>query len=306
MGRRRTRSARPGKEVPETSEPVDTTGCDSLPFGPVAEVIPDQHSASTPTGLTVKVKSPQTTTLEPIYDQGTAEADVGETNLVLPLGMMASPSAAANGLETCSVGAAGFTHGGEGDKGAVLESDLNVQSFTPVAASSPRIGEGRHRRYPLSRPQGRPHRRPLPRGPGIRTRLRCRSAFYIVAKEKTSEVLVKLAGEVHINPETGQLSSDFKDTPQAPFEELTLRPIGRRACIAVDAGHVRHVRLEGYVHELLQRRPSGQRTFIRHHLRPARLTLPQRDATARNRLPRGKHQHAGRRVQPVQADDRTP
>jgi hypothetical protein len=208
------------KEVPETSAPLSSEHCASLPFGPIAEVIPDQQSASTPTGLTVKVKSPQTTTLEPIYDQGTAEADVGETNLVLPLGMMAS-SGAANGLETCSVGAAGFTHGGEGDKEAVLESDLNVQSFTPVAAScpesakvgtvdirSPDLKEDLTGGLYLAAQDTDPFAMPL--------------AFYIIAKEKTSEVLVKLVGEVHINPETGQLSSDFRDTPQAPFEELTL------------------------------------------------------------------------------------
>ena len=47
-------------------------------------------------------------------------------------------------------------------------------------------------------------------------------ALYLIAEEPTSKTLVKLAGEVTINQETGQLISTFKNTPQAPFESLTL------------------------------------------------------------------------------------
>ncbi len=200
-------------------KPIETTSCAGLPFGPVAEVIPDQHSASTPTGLTVKVKVPQASTLEPSYDEGKAEADVGATTLELPVGLEAS-SGAANGLETCSVEQAGF-NGGNGEKGAALQGQLEQQSFTPAAAScpeaakvgtvdirSPDLKEDVTGGLYLAQQDTNPFASPL--------------AFYIIAKEKTSEVLVKLAGEVKINPVNGQLVSDFKNTPQAPFEELTL------------------------------------------------------------------------------------
>ena len=45
--------------------------------------------------------------------------------------------------------------------------------------------------------------------------------LYLIAEEPSSKVLIKLAGEVQISP-SGQLISDFRHLPQAPFEHFTL------------------------------------------------------------------------------------
>jgi hypothetical protein len=196
--------------------PTALTGCGELPFDPSIEVTPDKQAASTPTGLTVKVNVPQQSTLEA---EGKAEADISSTTLELPVGMQTA-AGAATGLETCGVGQAGF--GGTGsDTGSVLEKELGEQRFTSAAATCPdaaKIGtvniktpllpkELKGSVY-LAQQDTNPFQSPL--------------VLYVVAEEEESKVLVKLAGEVKIDPNTGHIVSRFANSPQTPFETLTL------------------------------------------------------------------------------------
>jgi hypothetical protein len=203
-------------EIPGEN-PTPMEGCGNLPsFGPSLQVHPDSESASTPTGLTVQVSVPQTTTLEV---GGLSEPDVKSTKLVLPEGLQASP-AAATGLSTCSVGAAGFL-GQDTDTGEALQGELIAQSFSSGPASCPeeaKIGTVNIKTpvlkeevvgsVYLASQDTNPFTSPL--------------VLYIIAEEPTSKVLVKLAGEVKMDPVTGQLTSLFSKTPQTPFETLTL------------------------------------------------------------------------------------
>ncbi len=93
------------KWMTSDGQPLGFTGCNSLPFTPAISVTPEQHSASTPTGLSVDVKVPQQTTLQA---GALAEADVRDTTVTLPQGVQLSPSAA-NGLQACSEAQIGFT-----------------------------------------------------------------------------------------------------------------------------------------------------------------------------------------------------
>jgi hypothetical protein len=212
------REGKPSTLSAGSKSSLPLSGCGELPFAPSIEVSPDTQSASTPTGMSVKVNVPQNTTLESSYE-GKAEADVRSTRLELPVGLQASP-AAATGLSTCSVGQAGF-NGANNDTGSSLQGELETQGFTPAAASCPdsaKIGTVNIETPVLKEPvtgavylaqqNTNPFASPL--------------VLYIIAEEPTSKVLVKLAGEVQINGETGQLTSLFKNTPQSPFEHLTL------------------------------------------------------------------------------------
>ena len=51
-------------------------------------------------------------------------------------------------------------------------------------------------------------------------------AMYIVAEDPYSGSLIKLAGEVSLNPDTGQIVTTFKNTPDVPFENLELHFFG--------------------------------------------------------------------------------
>jgi hypothetical protein len=194
-------------------------GCEGLPFEPSIEVKPEQESASTPTGMTVRVSLPQQTTLDAA---GKAEAAIESTTLELPEGIQASPGAA-SGLLSCAAAQIGFNqplnagfHEGLAED---LQTDNDDFSALPVACpeeakigtvsiKTPLLEEELTGSVYLASQDTDPFASPL--------------VLYIVAEEKKSEVLVKLAGEVQINPTTGQLTSIFKNTPETPFETLTL------------------------------------------------------------------------------------
>jgi hypothetical protein len=204
-------------------EPASLSGCGSLPFAPSFEAGPVPREArapieaSTPSGLTVKVNAAPAGLVELPYESK-AEAAISETTLELPPGVQANP-ASADGLGTCSDTQAGFNAPDTDTEGA-LANDLSEQSFTPAAASCPesaKIGTVKVETPVLKEPltgsvylaeqDTNPFASPL--------------VIYLIAEEPVSKVLIKLAGEVQITP-SGQLISDFRDLPQAPFEHLTL------------------------------------------------------------------------------------
>jgi hypothetical protein len=199
--------------APAFMDPLN--GCGELPFNPSISVTPDQQTASTPTGLKVDVKVPQETTLSA---SGRAEADVKATTVALPPGVQASP-AAAGGLLACSAALAGFNGFEKGlEENAQLEND----HFSPEAAECPeasKVGtvniktplllhELTGALY-LAAQDTNPFKSPL--------------VLYLIAEDKVSGTRVKFAGEVRLNPETGQLVSTFENTPPLPFEDLKLQ-----------------------------------------------------------------------------------
>ena len=61
-------------------------------------------------------------------------------------------------------------------------------------------------------------------------------ASYIIAEDPVSGVLIKLAGAISFNSETGQITSTFSNSPQAPFEDAELHFFGeQRAPLATPA-----------------------------------------------------------------------
>jgi hypothetical protein len=193
-------------------------GCAQLPFSPEIDVAPEQHTASTPTGLRVDVKVPQTTTLQA---GALAEADVRDTTVTLPEGVALSPSAA-NGLEACSEQQVGFT----GQNPAT-----QMDEFTDTNASCPAASKlgSVHIRTPLlaHELEGSVYlASPAPNGEQGRNPFGSLVALYIVAQDPVSGVLVKLAGKGEVNERTLQVATKFANTPEVPFEELTLELFG--------------------------------------------------------------------------------
>jgi len=199
-------------------------GCALLPFTPSIEVQPVQGvkgegaagvpstTASTPTGLAVRVHLPQQPTLQP---GGLAESTLKDSTVTLPVGLELNPSAA-NGLQACSESQVGYTG---------IDPQTQALQFTPGPATCPdasKVGIVRISTPDLAHQlEGSVYlasQEANPFGSLI--------ALYIVAEDPVSGVRVKLAGEANLNQATGQITTTFRNTPQVPFEDLTLELFG--------------------------------------------------------------------------------
>jgi hypothetical protein len=197
-----------------TSSPAQT-GCSLLPFSPSILLEPNTQSANTPTGLKVDVHVPQDSTLSPT---GLGEAAVKQTTVALPPDLQLNP-AAANGLAGCSEAQMGYI-------GRNPETQTDEFTNAPVSCpdgskvgtvrvNTPDLANELEGFVYLASPQN--FAGPPPENP-----FESLVALYIVAEDPVSRVLVKLAGEVHVDEQTGQVVSTFKNTPQVPFEDFKL------------------------------------------------------------------------------------
>jgi hypothetical protein len=195
-------------------------GCELLGFEPSLSVEPDSHAADTPTGLAVKVATPQTTTLSPT---GLAEADLKETVLTLPEGVMASPGAA-NGLATCAASSP-ISPFGFGFLGTPEPAQLNNEDISPLAEQCPEASKLGTVSVKTPLLKNELHGNVYLASQDTEL-LEHRLVLYLTAFDPVSGVRVKLAGDVELNESTGRLTSTFKNTPQVPFENLTIKFFG--------------------------------------------------------------------------------
>jgi hypothetical protein len=176
-------------------------GCNRLSFDPSISVAPDGQAGSTPTGLTVGLHVPQDATLSP---SGLAESDVRNTTVTLPEGVALNP-AAADGLESCSLGQIGLEAAG-------APSCPEDSKVATVEIKTPLLPEPLEGAVYLAAQNANPF------GSLV--------ALYIVAEDPVAGVLIKLAGEVKPDPVTGQLVTTFNNTPPLPFSDLKLHFFG--------------------------------------------------------------------------------
>ena len=204
--------------ISSTSEHLGFEGCGKLPFAPTVAASAEEHATATPSGLSVSVRVPQASTLEP---EALAEADVRNSTVSLPEGVELSPSAA-NELGACSESQIGFT--GFGSSGAA-----EFSTAPPSCPDASKLGTV-HVRTPLLEHEleGSAYLAAQNQNP-----FGSLIAIYIYAKDPISGVWIKLAGKGELNETTGQVSTTFSNTPQVPFEELKLDVFGgQRASVS--------------------------------------------------------------------------
>jgi hypothetical protein len=182
-------------------EPYGLDGCNRLSFEPSINLTPDGQQASTPTGLTVGVHVPQEAGLNPT---GLADSTVRDTTVTLPVGVGLN-SAGADGLSSCGLNEIGLDSSAE-------QSCPESAKVGTVEIETPLLPHRLEGAAYLATQNANPF------GSLI--------ALYLVVKDPYSGVIVKLAGQVTPDEQTGQLTSTFKNTPQLPFENLRLHFFG--------------------------------------------------------------------------------
>jgi hypothetical protein len=181
------------------------TGCEKLYFRPALGVRLDTAAAGAPSGLDADLRVPQ-----PEGFTELAEANVRDARVALPVGMVVSPSAAGGGREACTPGEIGL---GSTEVPSCPDSSKvgSVEVTTPLL-EGPLGGSV----YLAQQGNAGPAQGSNPFGSLL--------ALYLVVEG--DGVLIKVPGEVRLDPVTGQVTADFANLPQLPFSELKLSLFG--------------------------------------------------------------------------------
>ncbi len=182
------------------------TGCDRLPFAPSLDVQPDSALADAPSGYQLSLHMPQ-----PKGPVGLAFSQLENASVTLPEGVSLS-LAGANGLTGCEE-AQFALDSGEPPRCATSSKVGEVQIDTPLL-SHPLEG-GVFFATPGANPFG------------------ALATLYVLAEERSSGIVVKLAGELTLNADTGQPILTLEGLPRLPIEDIELHLFGgERALLA--------------------------------------------------------------------------
>ena len=174
------------------------SGCDSLPFDPVASGTVSNPRASSPSGFDFSLDVDSGKLLDP---RGVVSTPVRRAVVHLPDGMTINPSVGA-GLGVCTR-AQYAAETPSSPPGGGCPNPSKIGDFT---VSSPLFSERIEGALFLAAPYDNPFGSLL--------------AVYLVAKSVDRGILVKVAGELQADPRSGGLVATFDRLPQLPYTNL--------------------------------------------------------------------------------------
>jgi hypothetical protein len=139
-----------------------------------------------------------------------ATANLRKAVVTLPEGLVLNPSAA-NGLEACSSAQIGFDLA-TGQPNNNPPTCPNASKIGDVEVNTPLLPNVLPGSIYLATPYDNPFNSLV--------------AIYAVVNDPATGVLLKLAGHVETDPNTGRLTTTFDDNPQLPFTDFKLRFFG--------------------------------------------------------------------------------
>jgi hypothetical protein len=208
--------------------PVAVGDCASLEFEPTIDAKPTTNLADSPSGLDFDLHQPQDTDKEERSNPPLRDAAV-----TLPDGMAVNPSQA-DGLGACTEQQIGYLAEAP-EAGIHFDKTPNscpdaaklgtVEVTTPLLVqrdASHKLELDPETHLPIPRPLhgavylAEPFHNPF--GSLL--------AIYLTVEDPESGTFAKLAGQIEPDPETGQLTTVFRENPQLPIEDIRLHLFG--------------------------------------------------------------------------------
>jgi hypothetical protein len=191
---------------PLTPVPLETIGCEKVPFSPTFALSPETKQSDAPDGASVEIAVPQ-----PQEPLGLASSHLRNSEVTLPEGMTLNPSAASE-LEGCTPAQAELATDNKIEcparsviGSAVVKSPAILPSGAPTEKGEGELTGSIYLGKPASGPIG---------GPPY--------TLYVAVESARYGLGMRLEGSVVPNPVTGQLTTVFKENPQEPFSSLKL------------------------------------------------------------------------------------
>jgi len=200
--------------------PVGFSGCEGLAFGPTLTTSPDTSDADTPAGMTVELK-PSTGGLE--EPEGASSADIMNTKVTLPAGLVISPGQAA-GLQACQAAQDGLTTPAE-------EAEGKEDNGPPSCPLASKVGTVRARTPLLEGAEEKELEGNIyvlqSNPPDLK----------LLVAPQADGVYIKQVLDVHLDETTGQLTATAASFPQAPVSDVRLSfSGGAQAALATPTG----------------------------------------------------------------------
>jgi hypothetical protein len=178
---------------------VEQEGCDQVPFEPSLGVVPGTDLVDSPAAPEVTVKLPFRPGEDPREQSHVRNADV-----VLPAGMGLNPSAAPN-LASCT-----NDQFGKGTENQVSCPEASVIGTAEVETQPLPPGSLKGNVYLGQQLSSNPESGEMYR-------------IFINPVSERYGIDVRLIGNIKANAKTGQLTTTLAETPQTPFESVTLK-----------------------------------------------------------------------------------
>jgi hypothetical protein len=189
--------------------PTGVTRCDRVPFDPTIASAPTTSNAAAATGLDFDLRVPADGLENP---DGIAQPPLKKAVVKLPSGVSLNPSAG-EGLGVCAP--ADYkreelkTEAGDGcpNNSKLGTVDIETPLLKEHLTGSVYLAESDH---------------PRTRQAGAENPFDSLVAIYIVARSVERGVIIKAAGKVEPDPETGQIVTTFDNLPQLPFSDMKI------------------------------------------------------------------------------------
>jgi hypothetical protein len=180
--------------------PAPLTGCESVPFAPQIAAQPTSRAATAPSGLDFELKLPNQGLASP---GAIAETEPRKTVVTLPEGVIVNPSFA-EGVSVCTEA----QYKAEQLETGAGEGCPQASKLGSVVAKTPLLEEPAEGAVYLAEPYENP--------------FDSLTALYMVVRAPERGVLIKQAGKVSFDSQTGQITTTFDDLPPLPYSSFKL------------------------------------------------------------------------------------